>query len=181
MCAKSVQSYLTLCYPMDYSPPMLLCPWGLSRQEYWSGLPRSSPRDRTHISYVSYIGMWVLYHQCNLGSPKWYLTHGESDSVNHSVVFDSLQPHELYTTRLECPGRHHATLSMEFSRLEYWSGQPFLSPGDLPDPGIESRYPALKADSLPSEPPGKPIWHVERIQLFLVICAVQASFQSMTE
>ena len=45
---------------------------------------------------------------------------------------------------------------MEFSRQEYWSGLPFPSPGDLPDPGIEPRSPALRADALPSEPPGKP-------------------------
>ena len=40
---------------------------------------------------------------------------------------------------------------MEFSRPEYWSGQPFPSPGDLPNPGIEPRCPALRADSLPAE------------------------------
>ena len=44
---------------------------------------------------------------------------------------------------------------MGFSRQEYWSGSPFLSPGDLPDPGIEPRSPALEADTLTSEPPGK--------------------------
>ena len=49
-----------------------------------------------------------------------------------------------------------APLSMGFSRQEYWSGLPFPSPGDLPDPGIEPRSPALQADDLPSEPPGKP-------------------------
>ena len=43
-----------------------------------------------------------------------------------------------------------------FSRWEYWSGLPFPSPGDLPDPGIEPGSPALQADSLPTEPPGKP-------------------------
>ena len=42
------------------------------------------------------------------------------------------------------------------SRQEYWSGLPFPSPGDLPDPGIEPGFPALEADSLTSEPPGKP-------------------------
>ena len=47
-------------------------------------------------------------------------------------------------------------LSMEFSRQEYQSGQPFPSSGDLPNPGIEPRYPAFQADSLLSEPPGKP-------------------------
>ena len=45
-----------------------------------------------------------------------------------------------------------ALLSMEFSRREYRSGQSFPSPGDLPNPGIESRSPALQADSLLSEP-----------------------------
>ena len=50
---------------------------------------------------------------------------------------------------------YQAPLSMEFSRQEYWSGLPFPSPGDLPDPGIKPRSPALQADALPSEPPGK--------------------------
>ena len=44
---------------------------------------------------------------------------------------------------------------MGFSRQEYWSELLFPSPGDLPDPGIEPRSPALRADALPSEPPGK--------------------------
>ena len=46
---------------------------------------------------------------------------------------------------------HQAPLSMGFSRQEYWSGLPFPSPGDLPDPGIQPRSPALQADSLPTE------------------------------
>ena len=45
---------------------------------------------------------------------------------------------------------------MGFSRQDYWSVLPFLSPGDLPDPRTEPRSPALQADSLPSEPPGEP-------------------------
>ena len=49
-----------------------------------------------------------------------------------------------------------APLSMDFSRQKYWSGQPFPSPGDLPNPGNESRAPELQVDSLPPEPPGKP-------------------------
>ena len=44
---------------------------------------------------------------------------------------------------------------MEFFRLKYWSGLPFPFPGYLPNPGIESRSPALQADTLSSEPPGK--------------------------
>ena len=46
---------------------------------------------------------------------------------------------------------------MEFSRTEYWSGEPFPSPGDLPNPGTEPRSPALQADSLPAELQGKPL------------------------
>ena len=48
-------------------------------------------------------------------------------------------------------------LSMKFSGQEYWNGLPFPSPGDIPDPGTEPASPALQADSLLSEPPGKPV------------------------
>ena len=48
-----------------------------------------------------------------------------------------------------------APLSMGFPRQESWSGLPFLSPGDLPNPGIETGSPVLQADSLLFEPPGK--------------------------
>ena len=51
---------------------------------------------------------------------------------------------------------YQAPLSMAFSRQEYWSGLPFPSPGDLPTPRIEPEIPALQADALISEPPGKP-------------------------
>ena len=54
---------------------------------------------------------------------------------------------------------HQASLSIGFSRPEYWSGLPFPTPGNLPDPGIEPISPvspALQADSLSLAPPGKP-------------------------
>ena len=50
---------------------------------------------------------------------------------------------------------YQAPLTIGFSRQEYWSGSPFPSPGDLPNPGIEPGSPALQADALPSEPSGK--------------------------
>ena len=50
---------------------------------------------------------------------------------------------------------YQALPSVGFSRQEYWSGLPFPSPGALPNPGIEPGSPALQADALPSEPPGK--------------------------
>ena len=54
----------------------------------------------------------------------------------------------------EKPGR---LLSMGFSRQEYWNGLPFPSSGVLPHPGIKPGSPALEADALTSEPPGKPV------------------------
>ena len=52
---------------------------------------------------------------------------------------------------------HKAPLSMGFPRQEYWSGLPCPIPGNLPDSGIEPTSPAVQVDSLPTEPPGKPI------------------------
>ena len=69
-----------------------------------------------------------------------------------SAVSDSLQPHGL---------------SMEFSRQEEWSGLPFPSPGDLPDPGIKPRSPALQADSLLTELWGKTEWGVSQLEGFI--------------
>ena len=51
---------------------------------------------------------------------------------------------------------YQTPLFMGFSKQEYWNGFPFPSPGDFPDPGLKPRSPALQADALPSEPPGKP-------------------------
>ena len=87
-----------------------------------------------------------------------------SAALSRSVVFDSLQPHGLYIAR-------QAPLSMGFSRQEYWSGLPVPSPGDLPDPGIELRSPTLQEDSLPSEPPGKPIEGLNRSKMKKEKCA----------
>ena len=67
--------------------------------------------------------------------------------VSYSVVSYSVTP---WTVAYQAP------LSMGFFRQECWSGLPFPSPGDLPDPGIEPGSPELQADALPTEPPGKP-------------------------
>ena len=56
-----------------------------------------------------------------------------------------------------------APLSMEFSRQEYWTGLPFPSPGDLPNPGVELGSPALQALSLPSEAPGNLVFGPSQI------------------
>ena len=78
-----------------------------------------------------------------------------------SVVSDSATP---WTAVCQAP------LSIGFSRQEYLSGLPCTPPGDLPNPGIEPRSPALQEDSLPTEPPGKP----HNFGLFLCICGVCA-------
>ena len=64
-----------------------------------------------------------------------------------SGVFASFQSHELWAARFLCP--------LRFSRQEYWSEVPSPPSGDLPNPGIKPRSPALRVDSLPAEPPGK--------------------------
>ena len=64
--------------------------------------------------------------------------------ISHSVMSDSLRPHQ-------------APLYLGFPRQEYWSGLSFPSLWDLPNPGSEPASPALQADSLPSEPPVKPV------------------------
>ena len=76
--------------------------------------------------------------------PQWDTS--ESETASHSVVSNSFVTPWIVA--------HQASLSMEFPRQEYWSGLPFPSPGDLPDPGIKPRPPTLQVNSLPSEPPG---------------------------
>ena len=83
---------------------------------------------------------YILARVCRFGTPRV--------GVSHSVVLDSLLP--PWTVVCQAPR------SMEVSRQEYCSGLLFPSPGDLPDTGIEPWSPALQADSLVSEPPGKP-------------------------
>ena len=58
---------------------------------------------------------------------------------------------------------YQAPLSMGFSRQEYWSGLPFPSPGDFPNPGIEPASPALTGGFFATEPPGKPVTVIANI------------------
>ena len=74
--------------------------------------------------------------------------------IKRKVTVKSLSRVRLFAT--PWTAAHQAPPSMGFSRQEHWSGLPLPSPGDLPDPGIEPRSPALQANALWSEPPGKP-------------------------
>ena len=70
---------------------------------------------------------------------------------------------------------HQAPLSIGFSRQEFWSGLPFPSPEDLPDPGIEPRSPALQTDSLLSELEGNKFisnWRIIALQCCLGFCHI---------
>ena len=69
------------------------------------------------------------------------------------VKVKSLSPVRLFETPWTVA--YQDPPSMGFFRQEYWSGLPFPSPGDIPDPRIKPRSPALEADALPSEPPGQ--------------------------
>ena len=93
----------------------------------------SRPRDQTRVS-------------CIAGGPPTGLATREAH-ISHVQLFC-----DPWTVA------HQVPPSMGFSRQEYWSGLPFPPPGDLPDPGIESRSPTLQADASTSEPPGKPIY-----------------------
>ena len=80
-------------------------------------------------------------------------THTREQVEKKAAIFVIIES-QLKCTKLTVA--RQAPLSMEFSRQEYWSELPFPSPGDLPHPGTEHGSPALQADSLLSEPPGKP-------------------------
>ena len=80
-----------------------------------------------------------------------WMEREKRDAGTHMHAFSRVQ---LFSTPWTVG--HQAALSMGFPKQEYWSGLPGPPPGDLPDPGIKPRSPALQADVLTSEPPGKP-------------------------
>ena len=67
---------------------------------------------------------------------------------------------------------------MGFSRQESWSGLPFLSPGDPPDPGIEPGFPSSEVDALPSEPPGMSMFFCPSSLMFRLRTSIVASKKS---
>ena len=128
---------------------------GFSRQEHWSGLPFPS----LNLFNFALNSHWSTVHP----------SHLITSSTVKDLPWVSPPPGSLPSSGLvakSCPTLAtpwtvacQASLSMGFSRQEYWSGLPFPSPGALPDPGIESRSPALQTDSLPTELQGKSKLH----------------------
>ena len=158
--------------------------WGLSCGKT-TGLSCSWPWDQTHVcktlpsqSYTQYVPTWTdLLLKRILRLLSWefsicksltqlflYSNNPSEPSINQPTVCTSalqtvcraycLCHLQLFAT--PWTATRQAPLSMGFSRPEYWSGLPCPPPGDLPNPGIEPRSPALQADSLQSEPLGKP-------------------------
>ena len=105
-----------------------------SRQEYWSGLPFSSPGDLPNPGI----------------EPRSPALQAGALPSESPVASDSFAT--PWTVA------HQAPLLMGFPRQEYWSGLPFPSPRDLPDPGIEPASPALAGGFFTTEPPGKPFY-----------------------
>ena len=93
---------------------------------------------------------WLWYLKL---SSNWSRTGGVLLFRCLKVKVKSLSHVQLFATPWTVA--HQAPLSMVFPRQEYWKGLPFLSPGDLPNPGIEPRSATLQADALTSAPPGK--------------------------
>ena len=92
------------------------------------------------LMFMGKENFWNRYVSKDEGSMKW----SEVKSLSRVWLFAT-----LWTVA------HQAPPSMGFSRQEYWSGLTFPFPGDFPNPGIEPKSPALQADTLTSEPPGK--------------------------
>ena len=111
------------------------------------------------ICSISYLIHIILFTLQIILEPQSLLLRGK-------VKVKSLSCVQLFAT--PWTAAYKAPPSMGFSRQEYWSGVSFPSPGDLPNPGIEPQSPALEADALTSEPPGKPylrggLWQIPKM------------------
>ena len=127
-------------WPHGPKPARLLCPWDFPGKN-----TESQSRDRTHVSCSLLHCRQILY--------LWVTSEAHIRAlVLFKVLIAQLCPTLCYP--MDCSPPDSSVLG--FSRQEYWSGLPFLAPGDLSNLGIELRSPALQADSLLSELPGSP-------------------------
>ena len=122
---------------------------GFPRQEYWSGLPFPSLGDLPDPGIKP--GSLAFQADALTSEPP-----GKAHNLQIAAMFTllMLSPVHLFATLWTVA--HQAPLSMRFFRQGFWSGLPCPPPGDLPNPGIEPRSPALQADSLLTELQGKP-------------------------
>ena len=143
-----IQSYPTLCNPMDCRPPSLSM--GFSKQEYWSGLPRPPPGDLPNP------GIEPMSPALQADSLLTELQGKPILILLLLLLLSHFSRVRIFVTLWTVA--HQAPQSMGFSRQGYWSGLPRPPPGDLPNPGIKPRSPTLQAGSLPSETQGKPLY-----------------------
>ena len=133
---------------MNYRPPdFLVCirPSPRHSSQGWVGLPFFLTAEEMSHEIERILQLFTTPMDC---SPPGSFVHGISQA--RILEWVAIPFSRRWTVALQAP------LSMGFPRQEYWSGLPFPSPGDLPDPGIEPKSPALQANSLPSEPPRRP-------------------------
>ena len=128
----------------------------------WCSIVHWGPKSRTWFSdwtTATYSNRYRYKCRCKrrfmISSCFMRLCQLKVNSVSHSVMSNTFQPHELDPMN-STSWAHQSPLSMGFSRQEYWSRLPFPSPGCLPKPGMEPGSPASQADSLPS----KPLWQL---------------------
>ena len=128
--------------PHGLQPTRLFCPWNF---------PGKNSRVGCHFLlwgiFLTQVGPQVSCDSFVAG--RFFITAYAGSLLDYIYMCKSLSHVLLFVT----PG---TIQSMEFSRPEYWNGQPFPSPGHLHNPGIEPRSSALQADFLPAEIPGMP-------------------------
>ena len=134
----------------DLSPTTVLN-WNLiiicNNREAFSS---SEPAERNTVLWISWFQSWETKLSSNMSSLDFWKLWGYC--LSHQSESEVTQSCLTFATAWTVA--YQASRSMGFSRQEYWSGLPFSSPGDLPNPAIEPRSPALQADVLPSEPQG---------------------------
>ena len=140
---RSLQSRLPLCDSMDYTPPGFSV-YGVLQAGILDELSCPPPQDLLHAGTepvsLTYPVLEGRFFTAPPGKPMPPSLKVKVKSVSCVRLCDSMD------------GSLPGSGSLGFSRPEYWSGLPFPSPGDLPNPGIEARSPALQTDALPSEP-----------------------------
>ena len=137
----------------------------------WKATVHGVTKSRTRLSDFTYFLSGTLSTQCELALLLLFpeVTHRIRIRTSFSLLSPVPPPEPLTSLKRKCYSlslcdpvdciAHHAPLSMGFSRQGYWSGMPFPSPGNLPDPGIKHGSAAWQTDSLLFEPRGKPWPH----------------------
>ena len=129
-----------------FSSESVLC---IRWPKYWRFSFRISPSNEySGVISSSYLTLWNTKNEWFLHIYSLYLNYLLGGLVTKSCCLVFATPWTVV---------HQAPLSIGFFRQECWSGLPFLSPGDLPNPGIETGSPGLQEDSLATELPGKPL------------------------